>query len=146
MLKTCNFDENDSIIDPENSLVWEVRFMTVAFKEIEVLDDLYTAESPSEINLKRLAALLDLKDKELAEAFKIDPTTFSRNPYASSSPVLKQWMLVFNLIIRIIAEAQPELSSTEIKVKMQKWLKLPRPEFNGTLLSGSEQGIKCKKA
>ncbi len=101
-----------------------------AFNELEVLDDLFTEESPSEINLKRLAALLDLKDKELAEAFKIDPTTFSKSPYASSNPVLKQWMTVFNLIIRIISEAEPGLPPAEIKLKMQKWLKLPRPEFN----------------
>lgn len=105
--------------------------MVVAFKEIEVLDDLYTPDSPTEINLKRLAKLLDLKDKDLAEAFNIDPTIFSKNPYASSNPVLKQWMTIFNLIIQIIAEAEPELPSTNIKVKMQKWLKLPRPEFNG---------------
>ncbi len=105
--------------------------MTMAFKEIEVLDDLYTAESPSEINLKRLAVLLDLKDKDLAEAFKIDPTVFSKSPYASSHPGLKQWMVIFNLIIRIISEAEPTLPPSEIKIKMQRWLKLPRPEFNG---------------
>jgi hypothetical protein len=105
--------------------------MVAAFKEIEVLDDLYTSESPSEINLKRLASLLDLKDKDLAEAFNIDPTTLSKNPYASSNPILKQWMTIFNLIIRIISESEPVLTPSEIKVKMQRWLKLPRPEFNG---------------
>lgn len=102
-----------------------------AFKELEVLDDLYTPESPSEINLKRLAALLDLNDKDLAEAFKIDPSTMSKNPYASSNPVLRQWMSVFNLIIKIITESEPELSPQGIKLKMQRWLKLPRPEFAG---------------
>ena len=105
--------------------------MVAAFKEIEVLDDLYTSESPSEINLKRLASLLDLKDKDLAEAFNIDPTMLSKNPYASSNPILKQWMTIFNLIIQIISESEPDLTPSEIKVKMQRWLKLPRPEFNG---------------
>ncbi|MGK5086674.1 hypothetical protein WDW86_03885 [Bdellovibrionota bacterium FG-2] len=105
--------------------------MAVAFKEIEVLDDLYTPEGHSQINLKRLATLLDLNDKDIAEAFKIDPTALSKNPYASSNPVLKQWMTIFNLIIRIISEAEPELAPADIKVKMQKWLKLPRPEFKG---------------
>ncbi len=105
--------------------------MAIAFKELEVLNDLYTPESPSEINLKRLATLLDLKDKDLADAFKIDPTTLSKNPYASSNPVLKQWITIFNLIIIIISEAEPELSPNGIKIRMQKWLKLPRPEFNG---------------
>ena len=102
-----------------------------AFKEIEVLDDLYTSESPSEINLKRLATLLDLRDKDLAEAFKIDPTVMSKNPYASSNPVLRQWMVVFNLIIKIIGESEPQLAPQDVKLKMQKWLKLPRPEFDG---------------
>ena len=105
--------------------------MAIAFKELEVLNDLYTPESPSEINLKHLATLLDLKDKDLADAFKIDPTTLSKNPYASSNPVLKQWITIFNLIIIIISEAEPELSPNGIKIRMQKWLKLPRPEFNG---------------
>jgi len=104
---------------------------TPVFKEIDVLNDLYTEESPSEINLKRLAVLLGLKDKELAEAFRLDPSVMSKNPYASSNPVLTQWMVVFNLIIKIISEGEPQLSPEEIKIKMQKWLKLPRPEFNG---------------
>ena len=100
-------------------------------KEIDVLNDLYTEERPSEINLKRLAALLGILDKDLATAFKLDPSTISKNPYASSNPVLAQWMVVFNLIIKIISESEPELATEQIKVKMQKWLKLPRPEFDG---------------
>jgi hypothetical protein len=109
----------------------EEHIMAGAFKEIEVLDDLYTSESPSEINLKRLATLLDLNDKDVAEAFKLDPTAVSKSPYASSNPVLKQWMNVFNLVIRIISESEPDLGPVDTKIKMQRWLKLPRPEFGG---------------
>ena len=43
---------------------------------------------------------------------------------------LKQWLLIFNLIIKIIGESESELAPTAIKVKMQRWLKMPRPEFD----------------
>lgn len=105
--------------------------MSAAFKEVDVLDDLYTEENPTEINLKRLAKLLEINDKDVAAAFKIDATTLSKNPYATGNSALKQWVVIFNLIIRIISESEPSASPQDIKLKMQKWLKLPRPEFNG---------------
>ncbi|MCH2533966.1 MAG: MbcA/ParS/Xre antitoxin family protein [Bdellovibrionales bacterium] len=104
--------------------------MSVPIKEIDVLEELYTKENPTEINLKKLAKLLGVKDKEIATALGVDATSLSRKPYASSNPKLKQWHSLFNLIIRIFAEADPELTNEQIKIKMQRWLRTPRPEFN----------------
>lgn len=105
--------------------------MSVHLKEMEVLEELYTADNPSEINLKSLATLLGVPDKEVASALKMSASVFSKKPYASSNPVLKQWHNLFNLIIRVFAESDPDLSAQDIKIKMQRWLKTPRPEFDG---------------
>ena len=86
--------------------------------------------------------MLGLTGKDLAGALHIDATVLSRNPYDSSNKYLKQWMMVFNLIITIIADSEPSLSDDQIKVKMQRWLKLPRPEFQGD--SALEYMIKGK--
>jgi len=116
--------------------------MGLQLRDIDVLEELYTEENPSEINLKNLANLLGLTGKDLAGALHIDATVLSRNPYDSSNKYLKQWMMVFNLIITIIADSEPSLSDDQIKVKMQRWLKLPRPEFQGD--SALEYMIKGK--
>jgi hypothetical protein len=104
--------------------------MVSAFREIDVLNDLYTEDSPSEVNLKRLAQLLQVEQKALAEAFDISEAALSKKPYAPHNMALKQWLAIFNLIIRIISESEPTLTPEAIKVKMQRWLKLPRPEFD----------------
>lgn len=101
-----------------------------SFKDLDVLEDLYTQENPTEVNLKRLAELLDIKQKQIAESFHLDESKISKNPYASQNQTLKQWLLIFNLIIKIIGESEPELAPPAIKVKMQRWLKMPRPEFD----------------
>ncbi len=101
-----------------------------SFKDLDVLEDLYTQENPTEVNLKRLAELLDIKQKQIAESFHLDESKISKNPYASQNQTLKQWLLIFNLIIKIIGESESELAPTAIKVKMQRWLKMPRPEFD----------------
>jgi len=103
--------------------------MAKPLQELNVLEDLYD-EGSSDINLKRLAGLLGLPDKELAKALDVNETTFSRKPYAPQNAALNQWMGIFNLIIDIVHEAEPELSPEQIKLKMQRWLKLARPEFD----------------
>jgi len=97
---------------------------------MEVLEDLFTEENPTEMNLKKLADLVGVKDREMAESLKMDATAFSKNPYASSNPKVKQWHAVLNLIIRIFAESEPALTSGQIRTKMQQWIITPRPEFN----------------
>ncbi len=100
--------------------------------EIEVFDPLYTEERPSDINLKKLSELLGINQVSLAKALKINPTILSKSPYAKSTNVtLKKWMVVFNQIISIIAETEPKLDAEEIRLKMQKWIKIPRPDFSG---------------
>ena len=100
--------------------------------EIEVFDPLYTEDRPSDINLKKLSELLGIRQDKLAKALKINPTTLSKSPYAKpTNKTLSKWMAVFNQIISIIAETEPELNADEIRLKMQKWIKIPRPDFSG---------------
>ncbi len=103
--------------------------MAAPLNEINVLEELYDKDG-SDINLKYLANLLSIQDKELAKALHMNETSFSKKPYAPQNEALKEWLGIFNLIISIINDAEPNLSKDLIKVKMQRWLKLPRPEFN----------------
>lgn len=117
-----------------------------AFKELEVLKELYADERPAEINLKRLASLMGVSDNDLAKALDISSSAFSRTPYASTSPSLNQWMAIFNLVIEIIKRAEPSLTAEETKLKMQRWLKLARPEFQNKtplemMLSGKSRQV-----
>lgn len=121
--------------------------MAGPLKELEVLEDLYTDESPSEINLKRLADLLEIKQKDLAKALAVQESTLSKNPYAPHNQTLKQWLNIFNLIIKIVSSSEPILSPSEVKIKMQRWLKMPRPEFGGEaaldfMLKGKARKVK----
>jgi hypothetical protein len=67
--------------------------------------------------------------------------SFSKNPYASSNPVLKQWNALFQSHHPDHFKAEPTLSPPEIKIKMQRWLKLPRPNLMGIVPLK-----RCKKA
>ena len=116
-------------------------------KELEVLEELYTDESPSEINLKKLSGMLGVSQKDLAAALDMSEGVLSKKPYAPHNQTLKQWQLIFNLIIKIVSSSEPLLSATEVKVKMQRWLKMPRPEFdNGSavdlMLKGRARKVK----
>jgi hypothetical protein len=121
--------------------------MGMPLKEIDVLEDLYTDENPSEINLKQLAQLLQINQNVLAEALEMPESAISKKPYAPNNQVLKQWLNIFNLIIKIIEASEPALSSQQVKIKMQRWLKLPRPEFNSQsaldfMLKGKARKVK----
>jgi hypothetical protein len=87
-------------------------------------------DNPSEINLKRLANLLQIKQTDLAHALEMQDSAISKKPYAPNNQVLKQWLNIFNLIIKIIESSEPTLTAEQVKIKMQRWLKMPRPEFN----------------
>jgi hypothetical protein len=99
-------------------------------RELAVLESLYTTDRPSDVNLKLLAEFLNVTAKQVAEGLELNESTVSRNPYAPNSAHLKQWQIIFSLIIEIIVTADPALSSEEVRIKMQRWLKLPRPEFS----------------
>jgi len=99
--------------------------------ELKVLDPLYIDSNPSEVNLDCLSDLMRIKKNELAKAFRITPQRLSANPYDSSNSVLKKWMLVFNLLITIISDTEPGLSEGDVRAKMLRWLRMPRPEFLG---------------
>lgn len=99
-------------------------------RELDVLEELYSEENPSEINLKNLSSLLGLQHNQLGDALKINSSAMSRHPYASESTILKQWLTIFTTIIQIVSKTEPHLTNEQIKIKMTRWLKLARPEFD----------------
>lgn len=99
-------------------------------RELDVLEELYSDENSSEINLKNLSQMLGIQQNRLGEALNIQSSVLSRNPYASENPILKQWLSIFNSIIKIISTTEASLTNEQVKVKMTRWLKLPRPEFD----------------
>jgi hypothetical protein len=120
--------------------------MGQSLRELKILDELYDEQS-SDINLKRLARLLGLQAKVLAKALDISESVLSRKPFVSNNEALNHWLLIFNLIIDIILEAEPHLPSEQVKLRMQRWLKLPRPEFNNKtpiefMISGKSRRVK----
>lgn len=102
--------------------------MNSTAKEIKVLENFFDTDTPK-INLKVLADFFGKTQGEIATALDLDPSTVSRNPLTAPEGKVKAWLAIFNLIIEVIAKAEPELSPDQIKSKMQKWLILPRPEF-----------------
>ena len=102
--------------------------MNSTAKEIKVLENFFDKDTPK-INLKALAEFFGKTQSEIATALKLDPSAISRNPFTTPDGKIKSWLAIFNLIIEVIGEAEPNLTPEQIKNKMQKWLVLPRPEF-----------------
>lgn len=102
--------------------------MNSTAKEIQVLENFFDKDSPK-VNLKILAEFFGKTQSELATALNMDPTAVSRNPLASPDGKVKVWLSIFNLVIEVLSEAEPKLTPDQLKSKMQKWLVLPRPEF-----------------
>ncbi|QLY25277.1 hypothetical protein [Bdellovibrio sp. KM01] len=120
--------------------------MNSTAKEIQVLENFFDTNSPK-VNLKILADFFGKSDADIAIALDLDPSAVSRNPLATPDGKVKTWLSIFNLIIEIISEADPSLSAEQIKSKMQKWLVLPRPEFDSQtpleyMLKGKSRKVK----
>jgi hypothetical protein len=120
--------------------------MNSTAKEIQVLENFFDKESPK-INLKTLADFFGKTQGEVAAALNLDPSAVSRNPLTNPDGKIKSWLAIFNLIIEVIGEAEQELTPEQIKSKMQKWLVLPRPEFESQspleyMLKGKSRKVK----
>jgi len=119
------------------------------FKELDVLEPIYSKELPSELNLQNLAKFLNINQSELEGALKLTKGSISKNPHAAGNANLKQqWQAIFNLVIEIIYQGDSDLSSEEIRTKLQRWLKLPRPEFSDStpldlMLQGKTRKVKA---
>lgn len=120
---------------------------TAPLKELEVLEPLYTTERPSEVNLKLLANFFEVPASKVAKALGISESALSKNPYAGDNSHLKQWQSIFTLLVDIFATADPNLQAQELRIRMQRWLKLSRPEFESKtplemMLSGKARKVK----
>lgn len=102
--------------------------MSATMKEVKVLEGFFDKDTPK-INLKTLADFFGKTQAEVAVALKMDASAISRNPLATPEGKIQAWLSIFNLVIEVITQAEPNLTPEQIKGKMQKWLVLPRPEF-----------------
>lgn len=117
-------------------------------RQDDVLEELYTEENPSEINLKNLADLFGVTHKDMAKVLKVETSSFSKNPYLSSSNVLKQWRIIFNLFIDVVDQSEPGLSGDAVKLKMQRWLKSPNLDLGSKtplemMMSGKTRKVRA---
>lgn len=120
--------------------------MGTTMKEVKVLEDFFDKETPK-VNLKILADFFGKPQGEIAAALNLDPSAVSRNPLTTPEGKIQVWLGIFNLIIEVISQGEPDLAPEHIKNKMQKWLVLPRPEFESQapleyMLKGKSRKVK----
>jgi hypothetical protein len=105
-----------------------------------VLEDLFAKDS-SDIDSGNLAKLLGVTKKELGTALNLDPSVLSRDHIAPTNLTMKYWLIIFNLFIELVQQAEPNLTKEEIQVKMSRWLKLPNTQLsNSTPLEAMLKG------
>ena len=103
-------------------------------------NNLYIDDS-SEIDLTALASLLEINQKDLANAFKISESQVTRKAPTSDNKSVKQWMAVFNMLTSHIQATEPDIDQNKLRLKMSRWLKMPNLHFsNETPLAMMLQG------
>jgi hypothetical protein len=112
---------------------------------INILEDLYAKDS-SDIDPTNLAKMLGVNKKELAAALKLDPSVISRSNIAPTNKTVKNWLVIFNLIIDLFQQEEPQLPKDQIQIKMSRWLKLPNTQLGNvspidTMLKGKARKV-----
>jgi hypothetical protein len=115
-------------------------------RQVEVLSGLFDDKSPK-INLQHLAKFFNVNDKDIAEALSMSASSLSRNPLATPDKMVHTWLSIFNLLIQVIDQNEPDLLADQVKQKMQLWLNLPRPELEDStplafMLKGKSRKVK----
>ena len=87
--------------------------MKAMSKEIQVLEGFFDKDTPK-INLKVLADFFGKPQADIANALQLDPTAVSRNPLATPDGKIKAWLAIFNLIIEVVSQAEPELTDSHL--------------------------------
>lgn len=98
--------------------------MASTVREVEVLEGFFDKESPK-INVQYLADFFGVEQKEVTSALDIATATALASPEGK----VRTWLAIFNLLVEVITEAEPELTNEAVKQRMKVWLNLPRPEF-----------------
>lgn len=92
-----------------------------ALREIEILEDLYLPET-HHIGLTNLVKALDVDAEKLVKALKVERNAEELD---ASNATMKKWLTIFNLIIKMAQQTEPEISKERAFVKIRRWLNNP---------------------
>jgi hypothetical protein len=92
-----------------------------ALRNDQILEDIYIPDT-SCIGLENLAEALSVDKDKLALALKITDRDKKLDP---SNLEMRKWLIVFNLIIELIQQTEPEINKERAFVKIKHWLNLP---------------------
>lgn len=99
-----------------------------ALRNDQILEDLYVPET-SHIGLDNLATALNVDSAKLMKALKVDRDTDELDP---SSTVMQKWLSIFNHIIKLIQQTEPEITKERAFVKIRRWLNLPSVQLGNS--------------
>jgi hypothetical protein len=92
-----------------------------ALRNDQILEDLYIPDT-SRVGLGNLAKALSIEEDKLIRALKVTDIAEELSP---SNLTMRKWLIIFNLIIELIQQTEPEISKEKALVKIRRWLNLP---------------------
>lgn len=92
-----------------------------ALRNDQILEDLYVPDT-SHVGLGNLAKALSIDEDKLIRALKVTGIAEELDP---SNLAMRKWLIIFNLIIELIQQTEPEISKERAFVKIRRWLNLP---------------------
>jgi hypothetical protein len=92
-----------------------------ALRKEQILEDLYIPDT-SRVGLGNLAKALSIEEDKLIRALKVTDIAEELSP---SNLTMRKWLIIFNLIIELIQQTEPEISKEKALVKIRRWLNLP---------------------
>ena len=88
----------------------------------EVLEDLFVKDTHL-IGVKNLAEILGTDCRTIAHALKIEEKVEELDP---ANKAVKKWMKIFNLILEIIKQGEPDILRPAASLKLERWLHIPQ--------------------
>lgn len=92
-----------------------------ALRNDQILEDLYIPDT-SLVGLGNLAKALSIEEDKLIRALRVTDNT---EKLEQSNLTMRKWLIIFNLIIEMIQQTEPEISKESALVKIKRWLNLP---------------------
>lgn len=96
--------------------------MNALKQPLEVLEDLFVKDKHL-IGVKNLADILGTDTKIIAHALKIEERVEELDP---TNKAVKKWMKIFNLILEIIKQGEPDITKANASLKLKRWLHMPQ--------------------
>jgi len=94
----------------------------IQLEQQEVLEDLFVKDTHY-IGLKNLADMLGADIGTVATALKLDRRVEELDP---ANRAVKKWLQVFNLILEMVKQSEPDISKERASLKLKRWLHVPQ--------------------